>query len=134
MQLLDPLLRLLLELADRTEPDRLGRTGLGAGRLHSGLQPVIAKGALLSHVRYVVDPDHPERARADAGPASVAGIRLDYHGVELGPDDGVGGTDLEARRIDAVLADVAHHQPASVNAVFGELLHELHVAPVDPVE
>ena len=33
-----------------------------------------------------------------------------------------------------MLADVAHHQPAAVLAVLGELLDELDVPPVDAVE
>src|SRR4029077_20918060 len=35
---------------------------------------------------------------------------------------------------DAVLAHVAHHQPAAVGAVLAELLDELHMAPVDAGE
>ncbi len=45
-----------------------------------------------------------------------------------------GGADLEAGRVDAVLADVAHHQPAPVGPVLAELLDELDVPPVDPVQ
>src|SRR5437867_9100405 len=48
----------------------------------------------------------------DARPAPVAHVRLDDHRVELGPNDGAGRTHLEASGLDAVLAHVAHHQPA----------------------
>ena len=76
----------------------------------------------------------PNGTGRDAGAAAIAGVRLDDDGVEFGADDGAGGTDLEARRGDAVLADVAHHEPAAVLPILAELLDELDVPPVDPVQ
>src|SRR5688572_11657615 len=134
MELLDALARALAQLAHRPELNRIGRTGLGARRLEAGLQPVVAQRALLRRVGNGIDVDHAERTRRYAGAAAVAGIGLNHLSVELGADDGVGRTHLEAACLDAVLAYVAHHEPASVLAVFGELLDELPVAPVDAVE
>src|SRR5207244_641130 len=68
-----------------------------------------------------------------AGPDSVADRRLNDHRVELGTDDGAGGTHLEAPCLDAVLAHVAHHQPAAVVRTL-ELLDEADVPPVDAVQ
>src|SRR5690606_12432517 len=41
---------------------------------------------------------------------------------------------LEAAGLHAVLADVAHQKPPAVLPRIGELLDELHVAPVNAVE
>src|SRR5262249_20322509 len=116
------------------ELDRLRRARLRAGRLHAVLQPVVTEGALLGDVVDRVDLDHPERAGRDAVAAAVADVRRDHDRVELGPDDRAGRADLEAAGLDAVLADVAHHQPAPLRAVGAELLDELDVAPVRAVE
>src|SRR6266478_6511727 len=124
----------LLQVRDRAEVDGLGRARLGARRLEAHLHPVVAERALLRGARHRVHADHPERARADAVPAAVARVRLDDHRVELGADDGAGRAHLEAAGVSAVLADVAHHEPAPVLPVGAELLYELHVAPVDAVE
>src|SRR5882724_1415724 len=134
VQLRNPGGRPLLELANRAELDRLGGTRLGAGRHHADLQPVVTQGALLGGPRDRVYIDHPKRTGGDAVATAVAGVGLDDDRVELGPDDCAGGADLEATRVRAVFAHVAHHEPASAFAVFGELLDELHVAPVNPVE
>src|SRR4051812_14074705 len=102
MQLLDARLGGLLQFPYRAETNRVGRARLRARRFHPRLKPVIAQGALLRDVGYIVNADHSERARADAGPAAVAGVGLDHHRIELGADNGAGGADLETRRIDAV--------------------------------
>src|SRR6266404_3613343 len=94
VQLLHARLGLLLELPDRAEPNRVGGAGLGAGRLHAGLEPVVAERALLSRVRGWIDVDHAEGTRGDAEPAAVAHVRLDHHGIELGADDAAGRRQL----------------------------------------
>src|SRR5216683_16208 len=134
VELSDPAPGHLLQIGDRAEVDGLGRAGLGARGLEAHLHPVIAERAFLGGARHRVEADHPEGARADAIPAAVARVRLDDHRVELGPDDGAGRTHLEAAGVRAVLADVAHHEPAPVLAVGAELLDELHVPPVGAVE
>src|SRR5690606_24635756 len=55
------------------------------------------------------------------------------YGVELRADDRARRADLEAGRLHAVLADIAHEQPAAIVGAV-ELLDELHMAPVDPVQ
>src|SRR5439155_20736215 len=122
------------KLVDGPELDRLRRTGLGAGRLEAALQPVVAQRALLRRARDRVHLDDAEGTGGDAVAAAVAGIRLDDDGIELGPDDRAGRTHFEAAGLDAMLADVAHQEPSPVAAVFGELLDELDVTSVDPVE
>src|SRR5881392_540749 len=97
------------------------------------LETVITEGALLRRARNRVDVDDAERTGGDARPAAVAHVGLDHDRVELGADDGTGGTHFQAARLDAVLAHVAHHQPAAVVRTL-ELLDESDVAPVDAVE
>src|SRR5207248_2031021 len=121
------------ELCDRPELDRVGGARLRACGLEADLEPVVAQGALLRRARHRVDVDDPERAGGDAGATAVADVRLDHHGVELGADDGAGRTHFQAPRLDAVLAHVAHHQPAAVIWTL-ELLDEADVPPVDAVE
>src|SRR3989454_332099 len=121
------------QLRDRAELDRVGRTRLGAGRLEPHLQAVVAQRAFLRRGGHGVDVYHAERAGGDTGPAAVADVRLDHDRVELRPDDGPRRAHLEAAGLDAVLAHVAHHQPAAVVGTF-ELLDEPDVPPVDAVE
>src|SRR5260370_538127 len=71
--------------------------------------------------------------QSDVCTAAVADVGLDHDGVEFGADDGARGTHLEAARLDAVLAHVAHHQPAAVVGTL-ELLDEAHVPPVQAVQ
>src|SRR6266852_3277799 len=134
VQLLHPPLSPLLELADRPELNGLSGTRLCAGGHHTRLEPVVAQRALLRRSRCVVDVDHAERARGDAHTATVAHVRLNHDGVELGADDRAGGTHFEAGGAHAMLAHIAHHEPASAAAILAELLDELDVTPVDAVE
>src|SRR5947199_10218812 len=134
LQLGDPGLCHLLESDDSAEVNGLGRAGLGARGLEAHLHPVVAERALLGCARYRVDADHPERARADTVSAPVTHVRLDHDRVELGSDNGARRAHLEAAGPDAMLADVAHHQPSPLAAVGADLLDELHMPPVDAVE
>src|SRR5262249_39662537 len=99
-----------------TELDGVGGTRLGARGLESGAHAVVAERALLGRARDRVDPDHAERAGADAVAAPVADVRLDDHRVELGADDRAGRADLPAAGLHAVLADVAHQEPPAIGA------------------
>src|SRR5207245_5002705 len=80
-----------------------------------------------------VHVDDAERARGNAGTTPVADIGLDYDRVEVSADDGAGRTHLQAARLNAVLAHIAHHQPAAVVGRL-ELLDEADVPPVDAVQ
>src|SRR5262249_47877452 len=91
------------------------------------------EGALPGQAARLVEPDDVVRAGRDTVAAAVAHAGLDVNRVELGPDDGVGGTHLHAARLRAVLADVAHHVPGDA-ALRGGALVELHLAPVLLVE
>src|SRR5256884_129447 len=107
--------------------------GHRARGLQPHLEPVVAERAFLRRTGHRVDVDDPERACGDARPAAVADVRLNHDGVEFGTDDGAGGTHLQASCLDAMLADVAHHQPAAVVGTL-ELLDEADVPPVDTVQ
>src|SRR3989454_1928572 len=133
LELVDALVRPCPELRDRPELDRVGRARLGARGLEPHLEPIVAEGTFLRRARHRVHVDDAERTRGDARPASVADVGLDHDRVELGTNDGAGGTHLEASCLDAVLTDVAHHQPAAVVGAL-ELLDEADVPPVDAVQ
>ena len=80
---------------------------------------------------YLAAPQHPERAGDDAVAAAVTDIGLDVDIPELVMEDGAGRAGFLAGRFLAVLADVAHHQPAAPvpAAVWGDLLDEGDVPP-----
>src|SRR5262249_1423375 len=120
-----------LQLAHRAEADRLRGAGLGTGRRQVLLQPVVAEGALLGDVAAVAGVDDARGAGRDGVPAGVARRLVDEHRVELGAQDGAGGADVHARRVDAVLADVRHHQPGDALGAGAVLFDELDVTPVD---
>src|SRR5437879_9174281 len=58
--------------------------------------------------------DDAEGTGGHAVRAAVADVRLNVDVLELVMDDGAGRASLLARSRDAVLADVAHHEPATV--------------------
>src|SRR3989475_6219486 len=134
VQLLHARLRSLSKLADGPKLNRLGRAGFRAGGLHPALQPVVTERALLRSVGYRVDVDHAERTGRNAVAASIASVRLNDDGVELGSDDRARRADFQAGGVDTVLADVAHEQPSTVLSVLAELLDELDVAPMDAIQ
>src|SRR2546427_8068850 len=114
LELVDALLRPRPQLDDRAELDRVCGTRLRSRGLEPHLEPVVAEGALLRGAIHRIDADDAERAGGDARATSVADVGLNHHRVELAADDGAGRTHFQASRLDAVLAHVAHHQPAAV--------------------
>src|SRR5207248_696671 len=76
-------------------------------------------------------PSGPRRTGGRRRPAAGAGRLASGHAP--GADDGTGRTHFQAPRLHAVLAHVAHHQPAAVIRTL-ELLDEADVPPVDAVE
>src|SRR5262249_45283005 len=123
----------LAHLAQLAELDRLGGARLGARGNQVVLEPSVAERALLGEAGLFVETDDIIGAGGDAVAAAVAYLRLDEDGVELGLDDRVGGADLHAARLCAVLAHVAHHAPRHA-AIRRIALEELHVPPVLVVE
>src|SRR5687768_9538978 len=134
MELLDPLVCALPEIANRAELNRVGGAGLRARRLHAVLQPVIAQSALLSRAGRGIDIDDAERTCRYTIAAAVAGIRLNHDGIELGAYNRVGRAYFEAGGLNAMLANVAHQEPTALASVLGELLDKLDVPPVEPVK
>src|SRR5271154_675117 len=90
---------------------------------------------------HAVASDDAERACRDAARATVADVGLYVDVLELIMNDGTGRACLITRGCEAMLANVAHHEPAVVirhgdvqGTTFGgrslaELLDELHMAP-----
>src|SRR5690606_19325293 len=133
-QLLDPVPGPAVQLLQSAELDGLCRAGFGAGRLQPALKSVVAERALLRRALVLVDIDHAEGAGGHAIAAAVADVLLDDHGIELGAEQRAGRAGLQAGRRVAVLADVAHHQPATLVLPLGraaavDLLDEGDMAP-----
>src|SRR3569623_1022012 len=120
--------RALAQHRNRAELNRVRGTCLGARRLQSDTDAIVAERAFLRRVGHVIDVDHAERARTNAVAAAVARIGLDDDSVELRADDRARGTHLETRRLHAMLAHIAHHEPAPLVRL-GKLFDELHVPP-----
>jgi len=62
----------------------------------------------------LIQVDDAEGTGRHAVAAAVADVLLHHHGVELGLEDRAGRAGLQAGRVVAMLADVAHHQPAGL--------------------
>src|SRR2546426_309284 len=133
LELVDALVRPRPQLGDRPELNGVRRARFRARGLEPHLEPVVAERAFLRGAGHGVHVDHAERARRNAGATPVADVGLDHDCVKLGADDGAGGAHLEASCLDAVLAHVAHHEPAAVVRTL-ELLDETDVPPVDTVQ
>src|SRR6266550_3163016 len=133
LELVHALLRADAQLADGAELDRISRTRFGARGFEPDAHAIVTERALLRRARDHVHIDDAKGTAGDAGAAAVADIRLDHHGVELGADDRAGRAHLDTAGLDAVLAHVAHHEPAAVVRAV-ELLDELDVPPVRAVE
>src|SRR5580658_1903821 len=92
---------------------------------------------------HAVASDDAERACRHAARASVADVSLNVDVLELIMNDGAGRACLMAGGREAMLANIAHHEPAVVirfvtrvvqgsalaGRPVGELLDELHMAP-----
>src|SRR5215210_3853441 len=113
VELLYPLLGDSLQILYLAEHDGVGRAGLGAGRFEAILLAVVAERAL-EGAAVVWDLGYDTVGTGgDAVAAAVADVGLDVDVVELVADDGARRARLLARRLDAVLAHVAHKSPAS---------------------
>src|SRR5262249_54457111 len=67
----------------------------------------------------------------DTVPAAIASGLVYVNRVELCTQDGSRRANLQARGVDAVLANIRHHEPGCLLSIRAELLDELHVPPVD---
>src|SRR5207237_7407742 len=106
--------RTLVELIQRTELNRVRRTGLGARRLQPALQPVVAQRAFVRLAVVDVQLDDAERTRRNTVPAAVADVLLDHHSTELRSKQGPSRARFQAAGASAVFAYIAHHQPVAL--------------------
>src|SRR5437870_5102506 len=105
------------QLVQRSELDGVSGAGFRARRLHSALEAIVTKSALVGlAVLLHADGDDAVGAARHAVVAAVADVLLDQHGAELRAGDGAGGTRLQAAGVRAVLADIALEQPAGRRA------------------
>src|ERR1700722_2146138 len=113
--------------------DGLRRTCLGAGRLQAVALAVVAQRAFVRMASHFAASDHAERAGGNAARATVANVRLNINVLEFILNDGAGGASLMARSGQAMLAMVAHHEPAVESRLarrfHGELLNKFYVPP-----
>ena len=79
----------------------------------------------------IADLRNAEWTGRDAISAAVADILPDDNGVEFGANDRARRTSFETSGVDAVFADIAHHQPGHAPCrTFGNwLFDERHMAP-----
>ena len=103
-----------LKLIQFAELNRVCRARLGAGRLQPTLQPVVAKRAFMRLAIDRIEIHHAKRAGWHTVTAAVANVLLHDDRVELGLEQGAGGAGFQARRVVAVLADIAHHEPMAL--------------------
>src|SRR5580692_102858 len=132
MEFLHTLAGLLAQLGNGAEVDGLGGTCLGAGRFQAVTLPVVAERAFVRMTAHFAASDHAERAGRNAARATVADVRLNIDVLEFILNDGAGGASLMARGRQAMLAMVAHHEPAIESRFVrfgGKLLNEFHMAP-----
>ena len=123
----DPFPPRLSQLPDRSKSDRTGRAGGGASRSKPSAQSVVAEGALVRPTVRVIELRNAEGTRGDAVPTAIADIILDDHAPEFSADDGAGRTRIQATGMNAMLADVAEHEPGQ--AIPGWPFDERHVSP-----
>src|SRR5215472_3320028 len=84
-----------------------------------------------------VDIDHSERTSRHAISAAVADVLLDDHGIEFGLEQRASRAGFETGSVVAVLAHVAHHQPAALEWRIAAVadtpgpraLDEIHMTP-----
>src|SRR5207253_1596372 len=88
--------------------------GLGAGGNETVFLAVVAERTLVRMAAEAGAGDDAEGARGHAIRAAVADVGLDVDVLELVMDDGPCRASLLAGGRDAVLADVAHHEPAAL--------------------
>src|SRR5690348_281828 len=137
MQRVDPLPRFGIELVELTELDRIGRTRLRTRGLEAAFHAVVAQRALVGLAVFEAEIDDAERTRGNAVTAAVADVVLHDDGIELGAENRARRTRFETRRVAAMLADVAHHEPVTLErlhrvdalAVFAHTLDEFHMSP-----
>ena len=119
MKLFHTVAGVLTKLVDWAEVDRLSWTCLGAGRLQTVALPVIAERAFVRMTAHVAASDHAERAGRYAARATVADVSLNINILKLILNNGAGWASLMARGRQAVLAMVAHHEPAVKRRLVG---------------
>src|SRR5262249_56632044 len=114
LQLLDALAGTLVQLLDRAELDRRRWARLGAGWDQTIALAVVAERTLVRMAVEAGAGDDAKGAGGDAVRAAVADVGLNVDVLELVVEDGPCRAGLLTGGGDAVLADVAHHEPAVI--------------------
>src|ERR1019366_7616468 len=83
--------------------------------LHAFLLAVVTERALPGPDVAFETLDDAERTAGDAVAAAIANVGLHIDRIELGANDGSGGTCVQASGARAVLAHVRHHEPGEVS-------------------
>src|SRR5215471_21698490 len=115
VELFYTLASVLANLVDRTEVDGLRRTRLGTRWFKTVALPVVAQCAFVRMASHVAARDDAERASRYAAGATVADVCLNINILEFVMNDRTGRAGLIAWSGKAMLAVVAHHQPAIEN-------------------
>ena len=109
----EPLLGVCFEFCYLAIFNRFGWTGFGTGGYHAIFHAVITERTFVRPVVAIfVASDYTKWAGDDAVAAAVTNILLHVDGIELGTNNGSGGTRLLAGGVGTVFADIATHEPA----------------------
>ena len=129
MQLLHSLARYLMQFRDGTKLNRFRWTRFSASRLEAILLSVITERALMCAAIRLVTIKHSKGTRRHAVTAAITDVLLHVNISKFVVDDRSGRARFLTRRLHAVLAHIAHHQPAIALHFMTELLDESDVSP-----
>src|SRR5207237_10282019 len=129
VQLLHSLARYLMKFSDWAELNRFRGTRFRAGWFEAVLLSVITELAFMCAAVRLVSIQHSKGARRYAVTTTVADVLLYINISEFVVDDRSGRARFLARRLHAMLAHIAHHQPAIALHFVTELFDESDVPP-----
>ena len=115
------------QLVNWAKANRTSRAGGSACWSKPAAEPVVAERALMGAAVSVIELGNAEWTGRDAIATPIAHIVLNYYRPELGAEDSACRTGIQATGMNAVLANVAEHEPS--NAIPGWSFDECHMAP-----
>jgi hypothetical protein len=135
MKLRDTFFTFVLQMADFTELNRLGRTSLGTSWNQSSFLAIVAERALKGAPVGRIPLYDSKRARDDAIRTTITDVRLDVDSTKLCTDNRARRTCFQAPGIFAMLAYVRRKTPGiqltriPPHPGFGSMLNKFHVPP-----